>query len=196
MTEAEWRGCTDPTRMLTFLRGKTSERKLRLFACAAARCCNYFELDHPGDAEAIRVAERWADGDRAPGGLAEASERAVRAGAKWVVEANAMTGALHWASAAHAKANYLVVQCNCLRDIFGSPFRAMTVEPALLAWGDGITRRLAEAIYEERAFDRLPILADALEEAGCTEQGILDHLRDPGPHARGCFALDLVLARK
>jgi hypothetical protein len=53
--------------------------------------------------------------------------------------------------------------------------------------------KLAEAIYEERAFDRMPILADALEEAGCADADVLRHCRDPGPHVRGCWVLDLIL---
>jgi hypothetical protein len=52
---------------------------------------------------------------------------------------------------------------------------------------------LAQTIYDEHAFDLLPVLADALEEAGCSDAVILDHLRDGGPHARGCFALDSCL---
>src|SRR5204862_225019 len=56
--------------------------------------------------------------------------------------------------------------------------------------------RLALAIYEEQAFERLPILADALEEAGCTDADILSHLRRPGTHARGCYVLDLLLGRR
>jgi hypothetical protein len=54
---------------------------------------------------------------------------------------------------------------------------------------------LAEASYEEQAFDRLPILADALEEAGCSDEALLGHLRGPGPHVKGCWALDLVLGK-
>ena len=52
---------------------------------------------------------------------------------------------------------------------------------------------LAEAVYEESAFERLPILADALEDAGCTDERLLRHLREPGGHVRGCWGLDLVL---
>jgi hypothetical protein len=64
------------------------------------------------------------------------------------------------------------------------------------AWGsfrDGIVPRLARGIHDERAFGRMPILADALEEAGATDAEMLSHLRGPGPHARGCFVLDAVL---
>jgi hypothetical protein len=82
-----------------------------------------------------------------------------------------------------------------LRDIFGNPFRPVSVDPAWLAWSDGAVVRVARAIYEERAFDRLPILADALMDAGCDNQVILDHCRDAGPHVRGCWALDLILGK-
>jgi hypothetical protein len=63
-------------------------------------------------------------------------------------------------------------------------------------WDDRTVAGLAQVIYEEQAFDRLPILADALEDAGCTEADLLGHLRGPGLHVRGCFGLDLVLGRE
>jgi hypothetical protein len=74
--------------------------------------------------------------------------------------------------------------------------RGSALHPAWLAWNGGTVPRLAEAIYREEAFDRLPILADALEEAGCTDAGLLGHLRGPGPHVRGCFVLDLLTGRE
>jgi hypothetical protein len=89
-------------------------------------------------------------------------------------------------------------QCDLLRCIFGPlPFRAPPrLNPAWLAWEAGTVPKLAAAVYDERAFDRLPILADALEDAGCTETEQLTHLRAPGPHARGCWALDLLLGKE
>jgi hypothetical protein len=51
-------------------------------------------------------------------------------------------------------------------------------------------RRITPLILDERAFGGLPILADAVEEAGCTDADILGHLRGPGAHYRGCWALD------
>jgi hypothetical protein len=83
-----------------------------------------------------------------------------------------------------------------VREIFGNPFRPAVIEPAWLAWGDGIAGQLAQGIYEDRAFDRLPILADALIDAGCRDDALLDHLRSSGPHVRGCWALDLVLGKE
>jgi hypothetical protein len=71
--------------------------------------------------------------------------------------------------------------------------REMVVEPGWLAWHDGTVVRLAEAIRAAAAFDRLPILADALEEAGCTSIAILDHCRTGAPHAHSCWVIDLLL---
>ena len=71
-----------------------------------------------------------------------------------------------------------------LRDIFGNPFRPVAFAPA---WRSPDAVGLAGAIYAERAFDRLPILADALEEAGCDNADVLAHLRGDGPHVRGCW---------
>jgi hypothetical protein len=80
-----------------------------------------------------------------------------------------------------------------LRCIFGDPFRAIPADPA---WVTPSVALLARVIYDDRAFDRLPILADALEEAGCAGATFLDHCRGPGPHALGCWVVDLILGRK
>jgi hypothetical protein len=87
----------------------------------------------------------------------------------------------------------LANQAALLRDIVGNPFRPVSVDRAWLAWQDGTVIKLAQGLYEENAFDRLPILADALEEAGCSDVALLSHLRSPGPHVRGCFPVDLIL---
>jgi hypothetical protein len=83
-----------------------------------------------------------------------------------------------------------------LRDILGNPFCPRVIDPHWLTWNDGTVAKLAENIYAERTFDRLPILADALEEAGCTDADILGHCRSDGPHARGCWVIDLLLGKK
>jgi len=109
----------------------------------------------------------------------------------------------------HADADAIVVreraaQAPLLRDIFGPlPFRPSTVDPAWLTWNGGTVRHLAQAAYEERHLptgeldlSRLAVLADALEEAGCADVAILTHLRGQGPlHVRGCWAVDLLLAK-
>jgi hypothetical protein len=72
----------------------------------------------------------------------------------------------------------------------------VAVGPSWLAWNDGTVVKLAQGIYDDRAFDRLPVLADALEEAGCDDADILDHCRRPGEHVRGCWVVDLLLGKK
>jgi hypothetical protein len=95
-----------------------------------------------------------------------------------------------------AKAAARKRQAALLHDIFPNPFQfPPVIDPACLRWQGGTVVKLAQAIYDDRAFDRLPILADALDDAGCTDTVILNHLRGPGPHVRGCFALDLVLGK-
>jgi hypothetical protein len=87
----------------------------------------------------------------------------------------------------------MAFQAVLLHDIFGNPFHSVMVKKD---WLTSTVIALAQTSYDERAFDRLPILADALEDAGCDNAGILDHLRGPGPHVRGCWVLDLALNRK
>jgi hypothetical protein len=70
------------------------------------------------------------------------------------------------------------------------------VDPAWLAWNGGTVAKIAGGVQQDRAFDRLPILADALEEAGSTDLAILDHCRGPGPHFRGCWVVDLLLGKE
>jgi hypothetical protein len=84
-----------------------------------------------------------------------------------------------------------------LHDAVGNPFRSRpAVVPAWLAWNGHTIQSLARAIYTDSAFDRLPILADALEEAGCDNAELLAHLRGPGPHVRACWAVDLLLGKE
>ena len=80
-----------------------------------------------------------------------------------------------------------------MRCIIGNPFRPVTLLPE---WRTSTVLALAEGIYAERAFDRLPILADALEEAGCDHADMLNHCRGPGAHVRGCWVVDLVLGKE
>jgi hypothetical protein len=82
-----------------------------------------------------------------------------------------------------------------LREVFGNPFEWRIADQNWQSWNGGVVPDLANAIYSDRAFDRLPILADALQDAGCTDTELLSHLRGPGPHVLGCWALDLVLGK-
>jgi hypothetical protein len=85
-----------------------------------------------------------------------------------------------------------LAQVSLLHDIFGNPFRPVQDAPWLCR-NDRTLGPMARAIYEERRFADLPVLADALEDAGCTDPAVLDHCRGPGPHVRGCWVVDLVM---
>jgi hypothetical protein len=84
-------------------------------------------------------------------------------------------------------------QAGLVRCVLGNPFRPVVLDPS---WLTPTVVSLARGVYADSAFDRLPILADALEDAGCDSRVILDHLRGPGPHVRGCWALDLILGKQ
>jgi hypothetical protein len=222
MTESEWLACTDPERMLVFLGEKAGERKLRLFACACCRRLWPTLLDE-WSRQAVEVAESFADGlARAPE-LHEARVSALQvrspamtaasaaAHATWEVAIEAARSAS--ASAARGAA-FAIHPCSAdepwqkvekeergrqaaiLRDIFGIPQRPVSVDPAWSRWNDSCAVKIARAIYEQRRFDDLPVLADALEEAGCTDADILAHCRGPGPHVRGCWVIDLLLGKE
>jgi hypothetical protein len=84
-------------------------------------------------------------------------------------------------------------QLSLLRCIYNNPFRPGMLEPKCVTQ---TIKRLAEVIYQERQFDLLPILADALIDAGCDDQDILSHCRSNGPHVRGCWVVDLILEKE
>jgi hypothetical protein len=83
-------------------------------------------------------------------------------------------------------------QAELLRDIVGNPYRPAPFDPA---WRDAAVLACAEAIYRDRAWERLPELAQALEQAGCRTAEILDHCRGTTTHARGCWVVDVVLGK-
>jgi hypothetical protein len=201
--EAEWLACVDPSPMLDLLKRKASDRKLRLFAVASCRGSSAWAL-FPNDQcrEAINFAEQFADGyigwkqlwdAREAISVTKSSVRKMHsAGYSWQ-----MGDA--WAHVAADVAMVPVVvpwfpgTCGLLRDVFGNPFRPVTFDPS---WLTSDVLALAEGIYQDRAFDRMPILADALQDAGCGNEDILNHCRQPGEHVRGCWVVDLLTARK
>jgi hypothetical protein len=196
MTEAEWLACADPTPMLEFLRDRAAPRKLRLFACACVR--HIWPLlggTRSGELSrrAVEVAERHADG------LATDRELARARGASgWVAldVARAAAAETAWRAAWHApwhRREDAAAHVALLREIFGNPFRPPICDPAWRAWNGGAVPRLARSLYDEGRFAELPVLADALEEAGCADGGLLGHCRRTGGHVRGCWALDLLL---
>lgn len=94
------------------------------------------------------------------------------------------------------------VHADYWRDLIGDPFGTPSLDPEVRTWDSGTVVNLARGIYDERHLpegmldgERMSILADALEEAGCSEDAILDHLRKPGPHVRGCWVVDLILGK-
>jgi hypothetical protein len=99
-----------------------------------------------------------------------------------------------WLAAAAAEA---AAQAASVRDLFGNPFRpAPVIDPGWLAWNDDTVAKLARANYKCRRFADLPILADALEEAGCADAAILAHCRSGSEHVRGCWVVDLLTGRQ
>jgi hypothetical protein len=217
MNQNEWLASTDPRPMLEFLRGKASDRKLRLFACACCRAVRATQGLVPG--AAVAVAERYADGLAGEKDLA--SERRGTPFpddySEWVLALSAYDGAwqpVDWLAGSRdlmridpdalrhfplpldELVRLAVLQ---LRDILGDPSRPVTTSPA---WRTAQVVALAQAAYDQREAPagtldpaRLAVLADALEDAGCDQADILDHLRGPGPHVRGCWAVDLVLGK-
>jgi hypothetical protein len=233
MTEAEWQQCPHTQFMLGGIyRGRISDRKLRLFACACIRRVLHLPTVQTVYAESLRgveTAEKYADGQATAEELAAAANPFVLMSLAAVCSEDANYAANM--SAAHAENIFAANssgpnrtlaerarQTLLLRDIAGSPFRQVVrcgdaavirdernmihIEdewlrlPRWLAWNGGVVRELARSAYDDRRFEELGILADALEEAGCTDTQILDHLRSNGPHVRGCWAVDLLLGRE
>lgn len=106
--------------------------------------------------------------------------------------------------ASHQLAQYLLEQIRdkvtrtcLLRGVSGNAYYPCPpLPPDVLAWNGGTVRKIAQAIYDDGGFDRMPILADALEEAGYTDAELLGHLRQPGPHEHGCWAIKAVLGKE
>lgn len=229
MNEGEWITCLDLERLISYLRGASSnrlDRKARLFACVCVR--RVWERMHAVGQAAVVVAERFADGLATSRDLASCYDVGMNAWSKanlaWetmllnslaVSLKEGFSAALY--AAKHtpetlippgtpnrkaAKANERQFLRALFMDIFGNPFRPVAIPLTLLAWHDDLVVRLAQTAYDERQLPegtldngRLAILADALEEAGCTDADILCHLRGPGPHVRGCWVIDLLLGK-
>ncbi len=226
MTEAEWLTGTDCRAMMRALRGRACDRKLRLFACACWQRLRHLLQDghlrwflgllEPHADGLVPPQELWAARQAAwvafqsrlpvqptPETREELTARRLR---RWGAHEDSWTAAAEaartawgvaarigeWAVAAERK-----FQCDLLREVFGNPFCRPAVDPAWLAWEGGTVSRLAGSVYEGRTFDQLPILGDALEEAGCTDADMLAHCRQhPGAHVRGCWVIDLLLGKE
>jgi len=222
MDFAEWEKEISPKYMLQFVQKTSSDRKMRLFACA---CCRRFWSSLPDrrSRDFIEAVERFADCRENNGREADesvlaayfAAEESAKESQDPIADAlgglvgvctvyeyqGAMRGVTA-EGAAKLMANVAPgefatergIQAELLRDIIGPiPFRQPFIDANLLRWHDGTIDKLAQGIYDERAFDRLPILGDALEDAGCQDHEMLVHCRSKGPHVLGCWVVDLIL---
>jgi hypothetical protein len=206
--------------MLDCLRGKISDRKLRLFACAY---CRHILQDD----KAVQVAERFADGlatnaERKHSRneavkAARSSELAGRGGINTLMSVadsaiarilcppsrlyrecgTLPTEIVAAVRAVNAQASNDLQQAQVmvLRDVFGNSFRPVSFDPSWLAWHGGLLVSMARRMYDSRDFTDMAVLADALEEAGCTDADILGHCRSGGEHIWGCWVVDLILGK-
>lgn len=214
--------CIDPEPMLEPLRGWASDRKLRLFACACCRRV-WNALTNESGRYAIEVVERFVDGLASNEEVEAASTAAKPASPTPLMDIWLMPpvyAAIGEATLAAARAADLAAartacidypwevckglfegvragerrwQAALLRDIIGNPFRPSALDRSWQCWNGGQVPRIAQAVYDERRFADLPMLGGILEEAGCTENEVLAHCREPSTHARGCWVIDLLL---
>jgi hypothetical protein len=223
MTPKKWLTPLPPEELLEWVRSDISDRKLRLIVVAWCRRI-WDQLTDTGR-RAVSLAERFADGDVTSGELRHAgSESAAECNPPFLTShIEAATGTTTpnlrdqqgWAWALHVAYSGRVLamlhtprngkrrqtiaerserahQAKIVRDVVGNPFRPVMPDSR---WLSETVVQFATNVYVEKAFDRLPILADALEDEGCDSLDLLHHLRGNGPHVRGCWAIDLLLGK-
>ena len=210
MTEAEWRVCIDPQAMLKPFPRRGSVRQGRLIAVACCRRAAQFmdSATQPARNEFLNAIERRADEpfpnnwvDAVVGDIEFAEAHAhIEGCAKliecfWIIQyaglAACLQSALDAAEEGGAQRE-AEQQAGLIHCIVGNLFRPVAFDPA---WRTSDVRALAQGIYDDRAFDRLPILADALQDAGCDNDDVLTHSRAATVHARGCWVVDAVLEK-
>ena len=222
MTEAEWRVYESPEAMLTLMK-KASDRKHRLFQVACLRRVWHLMPNEDWRA-AVALVERYADkkaSDRARiatchklhsipypnAAIRDAVSSALEATCKTMRRNRQHSIGTHGVFAytevpedevASKREQFQAVlrrerevEAHLVRDIF--PFRKVKFNKA---WRTDTAVLLAAQRYESRDFSAMPILADALQDAGCDSTVILDHCRGAGPHVRGCWVVDLVLGKE
>jgi hypothetical protein len=203
--------------MLQAVQSRGSERKLRLVLAAAARLV-WDHLPAWEMWEAVEACERRAEGlagqdaldrlrhrfyegymlrDSPPERRQWAEDPALRGVLALVFATTYPDSTLralatndHWQAGAEPRGEQV---CGIIRDVFGNPFRPVPFPPT---WRTDTAVSLAWGMYESRDFSAMPILADALQDAGCGDEQILEHCRGPGPHVRGCWVIDLVLGKE
>ncbi len=203
--------------------GPITQRRLRLFTLAAGKRL-WANLEHPPYRSAVEVACRQAEGEATPEEVAEQctavgrAYHAVLCRHEDVVEMARLLHVVLMLLRYPLEAAISLVTpvplhgndspaplltpgetaccCGLLRELFGDRGHPFLVTDFLHpAWLTPAVVQLAQALYDERRFEDLPVLADALEEAGCTEATVLEHLRGPGPHLPGCWAVDALLGK-
>lgn len=225
MTEQQWAACEDPLELFSHAEAEVRrggrprpevDRRWRLVGCAVARLnWDVLPAEHR---RALEAAEEYADAaddalevmTSAHAAAAEETSTAVEVGGLTDRTRYVRYEAQRCSSSREppiAVARYCCQPFHCLpparkaaavRDVLGG---VLFFRPSALPWPDARGRAdavaLARAIYDDRDWMLLPVLADALEDAGCPDAPVLDdHLRSPGPHSRGCWALDLVLGKE
>jgi len=200
--------------MIEFLHSQVSDRKLTLLNCAGCRLVWTLLTDRRSRL-AVKRLERLADdlsnarfrqdiynmanaafGDAAAVGQAPWCAACAVVCASWQVDSSSTWGNLARAleePAGMASTAVWSRKAAIIRELFGNPLRPVTIENS---WRTATVISLADAIYNNDFYNRLPILADALEDAGCDNADILNHCRQPGDHVRGCWAVDLVLGKQ
>ncbi len=207
MTEQEWLVCNDPRRMIQRLRGRAVARKLQLFISAPA----YVGLvlnKMTSTAKCLKLSEAFVDCEITETELSEAWNRTWPR-ARWI--GMSLPRMNRWI------APFVAWHVRCLRKwpgLFGFPSRTempaqcdllrehLLRQPLPAHHPESLLAHLhcyspgPEKIYDDRAFDELPILANELVKSGCADPEILGHCRGQGPHVKGCWVLDAVLGRK
>jgi hypothetical protein len=204
MDATTWEQAANALEMLSAIQARASGRKLRLFALACCRRRDGLVAAGPCR-EALAVVERLTEEAvsarqiqllRDNLGQVGWESRGLAAALELLLDdATAFDGAYRIATHLSTGRSALRAHPALLREVMGNPFRAVAVDPAWLAWEGGLVRGMAQVAHDGRAFDRLPVLADALEDAGCDSAELLAHLRGGGPHLPGCWALDAVLGK-
>jgi hypothetical protein len=197
-----WQTAESPGPMLHAAQGLLSPRRLRLFAIA---CCKSLWGQTPTQAgypELLELAELMADSGNKQR-MSELSNQAVLHrrvgyphGVIHLLADNAEQAAAAWAHMAGLTPEELRCHADVLREVAGNPFAEIHLDPALATWRDGTIPALAQTCYESNDYRMIGILGDALEEAGCNEPSILEHVRSKQDHYRGCWVVDLILGYK
>jgi hypothetical protein len=202
VTEHEWLH-GPPRRVVVKVRRLKDERKRLLFLCAFFARYRA-QLQRPTLPAAIDLVERFADGEAGDAHFSRA--KGLARACDWSQERLPDNLSLDLLQVAHAVASDAaasvevrmpmlkngVLQADLLRDIFGNPFRPVAADPG---WRTSTVVALAGQMYESRDFSPMPILGDALQDAGCENPDVLDHCRGDGPHVRGCWVVDLILGK-